>query len=104
MEQLARCQLVIAHKLHAAVLAAAVDVPAIALEYRPKCRDFQESVGRGAYVMRTDKIDPQVIREWVGETVDHRAKHAAELATHVAILRDRLATAAERIASSVPAG
>src|SRR4051794_12788105 len=54
MTAFARCQVVVAHKLHAAILAAAVDVPAIALEYRPKCRDFQESVGRGEYVMRTD--------------------------------------------------
>jgi Polysaccharide pyruvyl transferase len=100
VEQLARCQLVIAHKLHAAVLAATVEVPAIALEYRPKCRDFQQSVGRGEYVMRTDQIDAGVMLEWVRTTADERARHAAELATHVATLRGRLSSAAARIATA----
>jgi polysaccharide pyruvyl transferase WcaK-like protein len=99
-EQLARCQVVIAHKLHAAVLAAAVEVPAIALEYRPKCRDFQESVGRGAFVMRTDQMDEALMRQWVRETADDRAGHARSLAGHVGVLRERLATAAASITAA----
>lgn len=98
LEQLARCELVIAHKLHAAVLAAAAGVPSIALEYRPKCRDFQESVGRGAYVMRTDELQPEVIREWAHETARHRARHAAALAARVETLRGRLSAAARHVA------
>ncbi len=102
-EQLARCQLVIAHKLHAAVLAAAVEVPAIALEYRPKCRDFQESVGRGAFVMRTDQMDEAVVRQWVRETADDREEHVRDLAEHVERLRERLATAAAGISRTARA-
>lgn len=101
VDELARCQLVIAHKLHAAVLAATVEVPAIALEYRPKCRDFQESVGRGAYVMRTDQLETDVIRTWVRETADRRPEHAADLARHVATLREKLTTVAGRIATAL---
>ena len=42
-------------KLHATILAMCAYVPSIMLEYRPKCRDFMESVGQGDYTIRTDQ-------------------------------------------------
>jgi polysaccharide pyruvyl transferase WcaK-like protein len=94
MAAFARCEVVVAHKLHAAILAAAVATPAIALEYRPKCRDFQESVGRGEYVMRTDALDTAVLIEWIERITAEREAQSAALARAVAGYRERLAAAA----------
>jgi polysaccharide pyruvyl transferase WcaK-like protein len=49
-----RFDVVISLKLHAAVLAAAAGVPFVAVEYRPKVRDFTESVGFGRFTFRSD--------------------------------------------------
>lgn len=53
--------LVIALKLHAAVLAAAASVPMLVLEYRPKCLDFASSIGWQQFVLRTDAVSSQRI-------------------------------------------
>jgi hypothetical protein len=47
-------------KLHAVVLAYCAHVPALMIEYRPKCRDFMESIGADDFVIRADLL-----------TVDH---------------------------------
>jgi polysaccharide pyruvyl transferase WcaK-like protein len=54
---LASADLVIGERLHSVVLAAAVGTPFVAVEYRPKLRDFARSVGRDDAVVRTDEID-----------------------------------------------
>jgi len=48
---------VVAVKLHAAVLAAAAGVPFVAVEYRPKVRDFAESIGAVAQTFRSSEIE-----------------------------------------------
>jgi hypothetical protein len=55
-EAIRDCTLVVGEKLHALVLAARLGVPTLALEYRPKCRDFQLSIGRGEHVVRTSEL------------------------------------------------
>src|ERR1043166_1346800 len=67
MDLLGRCRLVIGEKLHSVVLAAAAGTPFIALEYRPKCRDFAESVGCGHRVLRTDSLAAEGIIAQVEE-------------------------------------
>ncbi len=47
---------VITVKLHAAVLAAAAGVPFVAIEYRPKVRDFSASVGCESRVVRSSDV------------------------------------------------
>jgi polysaccharide pyruvyl transferase WcaK-like protein len=54
---LASADLVIGERLHSVVLAASVGTPFVAVEYRPKLRDFARSVGRDDAVVRTDEID-----------------------------------------------
>jgi glycosyltransferase involved in cell wall biosynthesis len=54
---LSSADLVIGERLHSVVLAAAVGTPFVAVEYRPKLRDFARSVGRDDAVVRTDEID-----------------------------------------------
>lgn len=53
---LASADLVVAERLHSAVLAAAATTPFVALEYRPKVRDFSHSVGMEDYTVRTDDL------------------------------------------------
>jgi polysaccharide pyruvyl transferase WcaK-like protein len=102
--RLARCEVVVAHKLHAAVLAAAVEVPAIALEYRPKCRDFQESVGRGRFVMRTDRLDTATVRDWAREASTDGVRQRQDLARRVEDLRGRLEAATATVREAIATG
>ena len=62
---LAGCAVVVGEKLHALVLAARLGIPTLALEYRPKCRDFQLSVGRGDRVLRTSDLDVDTLVAFV---------------------------------------
>jgi polysaccharide pyruvyl transferase WcaK-like protein len=45
LAELSRLQFMVAERLHAAVLAAAMDVPFVAMPYKPKCLDFVGSLG-----------------------------------------------------------
>jgi hypothetical protein len=100
---LSRCDVLIAHKLHAAILAAAVGVPAIALEYRPKCLDFQASVGRETFVMRTDELDAETLLGWVADSCDEPESQSQALDARVEELRIALRHAAETILRQVQA-
>lgn len=101
LDELARCDVVVAHKLHACVLAAAGGTPPIALEYRPKCRDFQKSVGRGEFVMRTDRLDASTLLGWAREASERRAAQSAAMGERVGELRARLRGAAARVLTEV---
>ncbi len=74
LKLLASADLVVGERLHAVVLAAAVGTPFVAVEYRPKVRDFMRSVGADDAVVRTDEMDrlqEAIERRLVGgETVD----------------------------------
>jgi polysaccharide pyruvyl transferase WcaK-like protein len=87
------CELVIAQKLHAAVLAAAVDVPAIAIEYQPKCRDFQASVGREEWCYGLDVV-PGAVLEGVDVTFQALEEQTSAMRGEVQTLRVQLREAA----------
>ena len=53
---LASADLVIGERLHASILAAACATPFVALEYRPKIRDFAKSIAMESQVIRTDQL------------------------------------------------
>lgn len=56
LDEIAQCDLMIGDKLHANVLSACTHTPFFSLEYRPKNRDFAESVEMGEYNVRTDEV------------------------------------------------
>jgi GT2 family glycosyltransferase len=56
LHQIASASVVVGERLHACVLAAAAGRPFVALEYRPKVRDFAASVAMEDYVIRTDEL------------------------------------------------
>ena len=57
--------LLIAFKLHAAVLAAAANLPFVSLEYRPKCLDFAASIGWQRYSLRTSEVEVDQVSDMV---------------------------------------
>jgi glycosyltransferase involved in cell wall biosynthesis/polysaccharide pyruvyl transferase WcaK-like protein len=94
---LAAADLVIGERLHASILAAACATPFVALEYRPKIRDFAKSLGMEGQVVRTDEMqrlddvitatlaDLETQRRELGAAVGsirtHQRQIAAELVT-----------------------
>jgi polysaccharide pyruvyl transferase WcaK-like protein len=104
MDLLGRCRLVIGEKLHAVVLAAAAGTPFIALEYRPKCRDFAESVGCGHRVLRTDTLSSEGIIAQVEEIEASYAGVRRELHARVTQWRERLRRAAADVQRHLASG
>ncbi len=74
-------------KLHAVVLAACGGVPSIMLEYRPKCRDFMESIRQGHLCERVDRFKPRSILDRVLEISQNRERYASDLAEAILQLR-----------------
>jgi polysaccharide pyruvyl transferase WcaK-like protein len=97
MDLLGRSRLVIGEKLHSIVLAAAAGTPFVALEYRPKCRDFAESVGCGPMVLRTDNFSADAILAQVEEIERSYEAVREALHTRVAQYRDSLRRAAREV-------
>lgn len=87
---LRRCHVFVGLKLHSVVLASAVYVPSIMLDYQPKCTEFQASVGREEYTVRTDRVSAPELVEKVEELAKGSGRHRQLLAARVGPLRDRL--------------
>lgn len=62
LELLARAGVVVAERLHAAVVAAAAGTPFVAIEYRPKIRDFTRSVDQEGLTIRSDELSAKRLR------------------------------------------
>jgi glycosyltransferase involved in cell wall biosynthesis len=92
---LASADLVIGERLHAAILAAAVATPFVALEYRPKVRDFTRSIDQEDATVRTDEIDR--LDEVVDAILEDVAGAAAALAEPVAHFRALQARTSDEI-------
>jgi polysaccharide pyruvyl transferase WcaK-like protein len=97
LDLLASAELVVGERLHAAVLAAAVGTPFVAVEYQPKLGDFAASVGAGSALVRTDQLTPETL----AEAAANAAVVRNEVAERVATCRSRLRAAAETIHAGV---
>ncbi len=87
IDLIASAEVVVGERLHACILAAAVSTPFIGIEYRPKLRDFAESVDRGDLVARTDTLSGDSIVDLAAEAIS-LGTEAAD--ARVAEYRDRL--------------
>ena len=100
VDLIAGAALVVGERLHACVLAAAVGRPFLAVEYRPKVRDFALSVEMGDCVVRSDELSSEVLlslADALGDTAP------PGMLTSVSIYRERLVNASELIAAAVRA-
>ena len=89
VHMLGRFDVVLTVKLHAAVLAAAAGVPFVAIEYRPKVRDFAESVGCGARTFRSSEVDGASL-----------ARAVLQLYDDVPVARERLDSRVRELAAT----
>ncbi|MDP3984059.1 MAG: polysaccharide pyruvyl transferase family protein, partial [Acidimicrobiia bacterium] len=100
MGLLASADLVIAERLHAAVLSAAAGTPFVSLEYRPKVADFARSVGMERFLVRTDSANPETLLGLV-KALDGDSEASERLASLVAGYRAKLTAAAAEIETMV---
>jgi polysaccharide pyruvyl transferase WcaK-like protein len=96
------CRAFVGQKLHAVILAAAVHVPAVMLEYHPKCRDFQRSVDRERWTLRTDAATSDALLELVTEIEADLQSQRRQLFDAVTDLRGRLRASAQRSLAALP--
>jgi polysaccharide pyruvyl transferase WcaK-like protein len=100
---LASAEVVVAERLHAAVLAAAAGTPFVSLEYRPKLADFARSVEMERYLLRTDQVTPEAIAGLIVE-VNREEGLVEQLAARVGEYRSRLKSAAQEVSDLVGPG
>ena len=97
VDLLASASLVVAERLHAAILAAAGGTPFVALEYWPKHRDFARSIEVEDLVVSTDGLTSDRLIAAV-DAVSGRADEVRErIAVGVHELRRRQREAADRL-------
>jgi polysaccharide pyruvyl transferase WcaK-like protein len=92
MRELSSAHVVIGQRLHSVVLAAAAHTPSISLAYRPKCLDFQESINRTRFALRTDQLDTASLVDLTLEVTDNRDAESQTLQHSVTRLRTALNT------------
>jgi hypothetical protein len=99
LERVEAVSVFVGMKLHAVVLAACAYVPSLMLEYRPKCRDFMQSIGHEHVTLRTDEMEARDLWERVRDLEGDRSRHAARLYESILPVRRRLTERAEEIAT-----
>jgi polysaccharide pyruvyl transferase WcaK-like protein len=94
----AACRVVVAERLHAAVLAVRLGIPTVTIEYQPKCMDFLRSVGAEELSIRTDSLHAGRLVDLVAEADARHDELSTALDAKVEALRARLAVEAARLA------
>jgi polysaccharide pyruvyl transferase WcaK-like protein len=96
---LASAELVIGERLHASILAAATTTPFVALEYRPKIRDFAKSIDAEEQVVRTDEL--QNLDGAVSAALQRTDELRTQLTRAVAQIRDHQKDVADRLSADL---
>jgi polysaccharide pyruvyl transferase WcaK-like protein len=104
LESLRECRAFVGQKLHSVILASAVQVPSVMLEYHPKCRDFQRSIERERWTLRTDALSGEELAEMVEEIDADCESQRRQVFEAVSGLRGRLRESAERTLRALPPG
>ena len=99
IDLIASADLVIAERLHAAVVAAAVATPFIPVEYRPKTADFAASVGVEELVVRTDDIGR--LDDVINEVLRQPSKWTGTVADSVRTYRNKQRQVAESLSQTL---
>ena len=96
LARIAECSVFVGHRLHSVVLATAMGVPTVAVEYLPKCRDFQASLGRERYSMPTSDLSRDGLTDMVDHLVANRDAESRQIDLAV---RRRLRDLEEQVAA-----
>lgn len=88
MRELRSVDVFLGEKLHAVILAACTYTPIVMIEYRPKCRDFMESINLGRNNIRCDQIFENKIIDIVQKEYDSLNKSQMFLYSKIKIFKD----------------
>jgi polysaccharide pyruvyl transferase WcaK-like protein len=91
------CATLISQRLHGAVLAAAANVPVVALEYQPKCRDFMMSIEQDELCLRCDTVTAASLTDALRLVDATRDARRDTIGRRVAGYREALSAELERI-------
>ncbi len=97
LDLLATADLVVAERLHAAVLAAAAGSLPLMVEYRPKLRDFAASVALDDLVIKTDSVGGDALTSLARDALEGRTSLLAVMNQQVDLLRRKQVEAADRL-------
>jgi polysaccharide pyruvyl transferase WcaK-like protein len=89
----------VGERLHSLVCAASMGIPSIGIEYRPKVRDFQQSIGMGSYSLRSDEVSRDSLQDKLDGLITARAETTVTMENCVGELRAKLMAQQENIRS-----
>jgi polysaccharide pyruvyl transferase WcaK-like protein len=89
-------------KLHATALATCALTPSVMLEYRPKCRDYMQTIGQGAHTFQTDRFRSGVIWELVQSWNANHAEAANSLLQGIQRMKTFQRQMASQVAQLIP--
>jgi polysaccharide pyruvyl transferase WcaK-like protein len=104
LDRIGSYDLVIGQRLHSAVLACGLGVPAISLAYRPKCDDFMESIGRQNFALRTDQAGVDTILALMDDITANYAEHCQQTAAACDRLRQLQRQAVTQVLGLISVG
>jgi hypothetical protein len=104
LDRIRSYDLVIGQRLHAAVLACGLGVPAISLAYRPKCEDFMASIGRSNFALRTDRAGVDSILALMDEIMANYAEQCQQTTAACDQLRQLQRQAATQVLGRLSVG
>ena len=95
------CHVFVGQKLHSVVFSSGLFVPSLMLEYHPKCADFQLSIHREDFVVRTDRLSLDELVDKVEDLASRRESHSEALRRSVSLRREQLLLHVGRIRRSL---
>jgi len=101
LAELEKCDLLIGERLHAVVLAAALEIPFISIAYKPKCFDFVNSIGFDHCLLDSNKVSSSEITRLAQELMADEGGIKRKLKERVGIFRQRIKDSASDIASFI---
>jgi polysaccharide pyruvyl transferase WcaK-like protein len=96
-----RHSLFVGFKLHSVVLSFCAGVPSFMIEYRPKCRDFMESIGAEDFVTRADQLSLDHLLSKVDLLRQDGANLIKRTTARLQFFRDKQIATAQRVLSGV---
>lgn len=88
-------------KLHATALACCAYVPSVMLEYRPKCRDFMQSIGQDEMTIRTDRVKAEEVWDIVSALNSDRQAASKALYDAIQLLSKAQKSKADQLMKTI---
>jgi hypothetical protein len=101
LDEVAPCRVFVGQKLHATVLAQVAGVPSVMLEYHPKCREVQASLGLERLVVRADELVVYELLALVREVDRERDALRDRLGSAIAARRQAIEAELEQVEAAI---